>query len=74
MVVKASFQLSHFQAHNRGMKCRAKCAYCQKAWRETETQEVHLLEAVLQKDEKTVSVISYICDSCKEKVKTQSKK
>lgn len=73
MTIKASFQLSHFQAHNKGLKCRSKCAHCQKAWRETETQKVHLLEAVLQKDEKTVVVISYICDSCKEKVKTQSK-
>jgi len=73
MVVKASFQLSHFQAHNRGMKCRAKCAYCQKAWKDTSTQEVHMLEALLQKSGKTVAVISYICDGCKEKVKSQSK-
>lgn len=73
MTIKASFQLPHFQTHNRGLKCRAKCAHCQKVWKETETQEVHMLEAILQEGGKTVAVISYVCDLCKEKVKTQSK-
>ena len=74
MKVVASFPLAHFQAHNKGLKCRSKCGACNKAWKETKTQEVHMAETPISKNGKTVGVISYICSSCLMKSQSNAKK
>lgn len=69
--VVASFPVAHFQAHNRGLKCRMKCGACNRAWSETATETVHMVETPMQKNGKTIGVISYLCTACIQK--SQSK-
>lgn len=60
--------ISEWIKFNRGKRCRARCGMCNKAWHETQTDEVHMIETSLEKNGKFVPVLSYICDTCKSKL------